>query len=114
MDNENLSMAARAACADPTNDLFLSVVSVWELVIKHSIGRLELEAPPEILVPRERKRIGARRLSLHERDIFLLPNLPRHHGDPFDRMLVCQAIRGDLALVTKDGHIPKYPIKTLW
>ena len=104
----------RAAVSAPANEVWVSAVSAWEIAIKHRLGRLPLPAAPGTLVPRERQRHGFGSLSLDEKSALHLPRLPRLHQDPFDRMLVCQAIEHSLTLVTPDHVVRRYPIRTLW
>ena len=104
----------RTLVADPANEVFLSVVSTWEISLKHASGRLPLPAPSERFVPRERNRHGFESLALDEASTLHLPRLPHLHKDPFDRMLVCQGIEHGLSLVTPDQMITQYPVRTVW
>jgi PIN domain nuclease of toxin-antitoxin system len=78
------------------------------------MGRLPLPEPPERFVPRERERHVIESLALDEESTLRLPRLPELHRDPFDRMLVCQAITHGLVLATPDPAIARYPVRTLW
>jgi PIN domain nuclease of toxin-antitoxin system len=109
-----LSAPAAAAVIDPGNQVLLSAVSAWEIVIKHELGKLALDRPPERYVPEERTRHGIEALALDEEATFHGHRLPAVHRDPFDRMLVCQAIAAGLTIVTPDQHIPRYPVRVLW
>ncbi|MBW3624217.1 MAG: type II toxin-antitoxin system VapC family toxin, partial [Armatimonadetes bacterium] len=95
---------------DPNNRVFLSVVSAWEIIIKHLLGKLPLPEPPEILIPQARHRHGFHSLELDEASILRLMNLPPLHKDPFDRLLIGQALEHDLTLVTVDAAIRAYPV----
>ncbi len=110
----DLSPAARAAVVDPSRPLFLSVVSHWEIGVKSQIGRLDLPDEPSSYVRRERARHGIESLSLEEGAIDHLSKLPDLHRDPFDRMLICQAIEHGLTIVTPDAAIQRYPVRVLW
>jgi PIN domain nuclease of toxin-antitoxin system len=110
----SLSESARRALIDPENDLYLSSVSSWEIVVKHSLGRLPLPEPPERYVPAQRQARGIERCSLDEEAALHLQRLPSLHRDPFDRMLICQALTAGFTLVTPDPEIARYPVKTLW
>ncbi len=109
-----VSEPARAALADPANDVYLSSVSAWEITVKHALGRLPLPEPPEKYVPSQRRARGIESLALDEEAALHLARLPPVHRDPFDRMLVCQALIGGLIVVTPDPDIARYPVRTLW
>jgi PIN domain nuclease of toxin-antitoxin system len=102
------------AIRSPDNDVWLSVVSFWEILVKHQLGRLPLPGPPFTYIPRQRERHGIDTLALEEQAVAHLPKLPQLHRDPFDRMLVCQSIEHDLYLVTPDETVQAYPVKTFW
>ncbi len=107
------SAAALAAIADPANEVFLSVASVWEVVVKHGLGRLDLPAPPAEYVPAERRRHRIASLPIDEGSMRHLASLHRLHRDPFDRMLLAQTIQHGLRLVSFDQAIRQYPV-ALW
>ena len=108
-----LSAAVRHL-ADPANAFFLSTVSEWEIGVLYSLGRLALVQPPERFVPDQRTLLGIAVLPLEEARQLHVPNLPRLHKDPFDRMLVCQAVVHDLTILTPDPLIQAYPVRTVW
>jgi PIN domain nuclease of toxin-antitoxin system len=109
-----LSETARDALADPDNDVVLSAVSAWEIAVKHALGRLPLPEPPDRYVPAQRSARGIAALPLDEDAALQLVRLPPLHRDPFDRMLVCQALAGALTVVTPDAEIARYPVRILW
>jgi len=109
-----LSARARDLFSDPTNDLFLSSVSSWEIVVKNALGRLPLPTTPHLFVPEQRRRHRISPLPLEEEAVLQLAKLPDHHRDPFDRMLVCQAIAHGLTILTPDPTINRYPVLTAW
>ena len=111
---EALSEATRDALADADNDVFLSAVSVWEIAVKHALGKLPLPEPPDRYVPAQRTARGITALPLDEDAALQLVRLPALHRDPFDRMLVCQALAGALTIVTSDPEIARYPVRILW
>ncbi|MFM7452792.1 MAG: type II toxin-antitoxin system VapC family toxin [Cyanobium sp.] len=111
---DELSTAAREAVVDPAVPVYLSVVSQWELTVKALAGRLPLPDDPASYARKERQRHGVLPLSLEEDALRHLPKLPDHHRDPFDRMLICQAIDNGLVLVTPDPQIHRYPVRLLW
>lgn len=109
-----LSDHARSVYLDPENDVYLSVVSVWEIALKHGTGKLPLPAGPETFVRQARDREGIGAIGLDERAVFALARLPRIHSDPFDRMIVCQAQTGRMTILTRDPEIRRYPVATEW
>jgi PIN domain nuclease of toxin-antitoxin system len=111
---KELSPPARQAFADPSNEAFLSAVSAWEIAVKHRLGRLPLPAPPETFVPTQRTAHGLEPLPVDEEAALHVGKLPDLHRDPFDRMLVAQAMVGGLVLLTPDDQIREYPVRTLW
>ncbi len=113
-DAEELSDNARKIFSNPDNEIFLSCVSVWEILVKNGIGKLPLPTPAEEFIAVQRIKHEIETLSLTEKAIFHLHQLPRHPQDPFDRMLICQAIEHDLTILTNDGFIKQYPVKTIW
>ena len=113
-DDPNLSPRARALFSDPENDIYLSAVSVWEIAIKYSLGRLPLPKKPEQFIPAQRARHSIKSLALDEDDALYLTKLPELHRDPFDRMLICQAIVNGMAILTPDESIIKYHVRCIW
>ncbi|MDZ7292596.1 MAG: type II toxin-antitoxin system VapC family toxin [candidate division KSB1 bacterium] len=106
-----LSDDKRASIQDLNNEVYLSVVSIWEAIVKYQIGRLQLPQPPEIYLPTQRERHQIFSLALDEASVAYLVQLPSIHRDPFDRMLICQANVHNLRLMTDDGTIHKYPVQ---
>lgn len=109
-----LSARSRTLISARENELYLSSVSVWEIVVKHSLRRLQLKEPPEVLVPNYRELHSIEPLPLDEESVLQLKHLPNRHRDPFDRMLICQAIAGAMAILTPDPEISQYPVRTIW
>jgi PIN domain nuclease of toxin-antitoxin system len=105
-----LSEAMRQGIRDAENEVYLSVVSVWETIVKHQLGKLPLPAPPESYIPAQRERHRIESLSINEASVAHLAKLPPLHRDPFDRMLICQAMHNDLVLATADGPMRSYTI----
>lgn len=108
-----LSAATCDAINDPNNDVFLSVGSFWEIVIKYELGKLPLPQAPDRFIPAQRKTHGIQSLPFDENDARFLVGLPFHHRDPFDRMLVSQAMARVLTIVTVDPEIKKYSVPVL-
>ena len=92
----------------------LSAASSWEIAIKHGLGRLVLPQPPEGFVPAEREAHGIAPLPIDEESTLHLSRLPALHRNPFDRLLVSQAIVHGLTIVTPDPLVTQYPARTLW
>lgn len=109
-----LSAAAAAAVRDPSNDVLLSAVSVWEIASKHRAGRLPLPEPPDQLISTERGLRGVAALAFDEESALQVLRLPPLHRDPFDRMLISQTIAHSLAIVTPDPSITQYPVRVIW
>ena len=103
----------RDSIRDTGNDVFLSVVSVWEAMVKYALGKLPLPHPPESYLPTQRVQHQITSLLLDEASVCHLATLPSVHRDPFDRMLVCQAIEHALAMVTVDPVFEAYPAPIL-
>lgn len=113
-DAQELSAEAREAFADPGNEVFLSAASAWEIAVKNRLGRLPLPEPPDRFVPRVREAHGITRLDIPEEAALHVARLPDLHRDPFDRILVAQALLGGLHLVTPDEALRQYAVPTIW
>lgn len=112
--SDALSSAATEVFREPLNEVYFSAVSGWEICVKHQLGKIALPASPDTFIPKERKRHLISSLELSEQDVLHLNKLPALHKDPFDRMLICQAIEHSMTILTPDPHISRYPIRTLW
>lgn len=88
---EQLSPTALAACEELVNQLYLSVVSAWEIQIKHQINRLRLDVPLEVMIRGQQAINDLRILPVELHHVYALRELPLHHNDPFDRLLIAQA-----------------------
>ncbi len=108
-----LSIGVRDTIRDPANRVFLSAVSVWEAVIKYALNRLPLPAPPAYYLPLQRKAHRIEALPVEEAVMMQLARLPALHRDPFDRILVAQALHHGLTLVTVDAAVRSYPVPLL-
>lgn len=108
-DPSQLSRAAAAAIIDRSNDIFVSAVNLWEISLKYSLGKLELEGISPGELPNAVEESGMGILPLSAADAATSHLLPRlAHNDPFDRLLVWQAIQNNLVLVSKDSGIRAY------
>jgi PIN domain nuclease of toxin-antitoxin system len=107
-------LTPRAKQAVESGDLYLSAASAWEIAIKFAKGQLRLSQSPNRLVPSARARYGLTALPIDEESALHMMKLPPLHADPFDRMLVSQAIVHGLTIVTPDPLITRYPARTIW
>src|SRR5205814_6589563 len=101
------------AVSGSQNEAYLSVVSVWEALVKYQLGRLSLPSPADQYLQAKQMQHRIAALPLEGAAVSHLLDLPPLHRDPFDRMLVCQAIHHDLVLITADEHLFKYLIRLL-
>jgi PIN domain nuclease of toxin-antitoxin system len=101
------------ALRNPENLIYLSVVAVWEAVIKYQLGKLPLPHAPHIYLPEQRRLHQIASLLVDEASIAQLGKLPALHRDPFDRLMICQAIEHDLTFATADSTLMLYPVKLL-
>jgi PIN domain nuclease of toxin-antitoxin system len=108
-----LPVTFRDAIRDPANEVFLSAASVWEAVIKYALGKLPLPEPPSTYLPRLRIAHRVESLPVEEGAFPHLASLPPFHRDPFDRILVAQAMQHALTLVTSDAAIRSYAVPVL-
>jgi PIN domain nuclease of toxin-antitoxin system len=113
-ESPRLSRTAAAIFLDRDNERYLSAVSAWEIGIKHAIGRLPLPARPDIFVPKVREASGIVTLDINEESALHAGRLPSLHADPFDRMLVAQAIVHGMTILTPDPEIEQYAVRVLW
>ncbi|BAZ13296.1 putative PilT protein [Calothrix sp. NIES-4071] len=102
-----------SAVRDPDNEVYLSVVSVWECIIKYQLGKLPLPESPEIYLPKQRKLHQISSLDLDESAVAQLIKLPSLHNDPFDRILICQALENNLTIATVDAAVRTYSVSTI-
>jgi PIN domain nuclease of toxin-antitoxin system len=114
LDGPRLSAEARKHIGDGENPLFWSAASSWELVIKYKLGRLPLPQEPAIFLAEELRSNRIESLPITDKHAFNAGNLPRHHNDPFDRMLIAQAMTEDLALLSRDSLFEPYDVHVIW
>jgi PIN domain nuclease of toxin-antitoxin system len=103
-----LSASFRESIQNPDNEVYLSVVSLWECIIKYQLGKLPLPESPEIYLPKQRERHRIDSLTVDELSVAQLIKLPSLHRDPFDRLLICQALQHNLIIVTADAAVMAY------
>ncbi|MBD2344823.1 type II toxin-antitoxin system VapC family toxin [Anabaena subtropica] len=111
--NDQLTTNIRDTIRDTDNDVYLSVVSIWECIVKYQLGKLPLPESPEIYIPKQRDRHHITNLDLDEGSVAKLVSLPSLHKDPFDRMLICQSLHHGLTIATLDSAILVYPVSII-
>lgn len=112
--NRALPAKAHAALADRENECLISMVSVWELAIKVGSGKLKLGLPVKRYVVEHVAANAFRMLNIQMEHVGRVETLDPHHGDPFDRLLIAQALEEKLAVVTADPVFRKYGVKRIW
>ena len=112
--NSDLSAKARAAMEDDGNERFISHATPWEMAIKLSLGKLQLQVSFDVIFPGVVAANGFAMLPLSFDHYRALIPLPRHHGDPFDRLLIAQAKTEGLTIITSDPQFPAYDVPLLW
>ena len=112
-DSPQLSTDIRDAIRDLDNEVYLSAISVWEAIVKYNLGKLPLPEHPETYLPNQRDRHQIGTLALDESSVAQLAQLPSLHRDPFDRMLICQALQNGLTIATADAAIRAYSVNIL-
>lgn len=111
--DKNLSRKTKLIIEDLSNDVSLSIISLWEIAIKYKSGKLQLKVSlAEIF--NEAAKSGIEILPLDTKDLITLDSLKLLHRDPFDRLLIAQAVSNDLCLVTRDENFKLYKVKTIW
>ena len=113
-DDDRFPSQMRELIEDPTTAVWVSVASQWELMIKALGRRLRLPDAPERFLVDLPQEAGFRVLPIHERHVAVLAELPAIHSNPFDRMLIAQALVENLELVTGDDVLRGYPVRTIW
>ena len=111
---EKLSEKVLDACQNTDNHLILSIASIWEMQIKIQLGKLKLRHPLRYLIENQQNVNKFQILPVSVSHIYMLENLPMHHRDPFDRVLICQAVEDELLLVSKDSVLSEYPVTLYW
>ena len=112
--NRTLPVKARAALADQDNECLLSLVSVWELAIKAGLGKLRLALPVQRYVVEHVAANSFRLLDIQIAHVGRVESLPPHHGDPFDRLLIAQALEEKIPVVTAEPVFRDYGVKRIW
>lgn len=113
-DSPRLSPRAREVFGATGNEIFVSPVSSWEIALKFRKGQIDLPEQAETYLPRQRRKHLISSLPIQEIDALIAAGLPRIHADPFDRLLIGQALANGLTILTPDRHIAAYDVSTLW
>ncbi len=113
-DHTQLSSRALAICQDRENTILLSIASVWEMQIKIQLGKLKFSLPVEDKIQRQQEMNGLEILSISLKHVFTLDQLPHHHRDPFDRLLMAQCINEGIPMISYDSLLQPYPVQIIW
>jgi len=113
-DPSKLSSRALALCQDPANSLLFSVASAWEMQIKVQLGKMELSQPLANIIADQQQSGNIELFPVILTHVLALENLPGHHKDPFDRLLIAQAIVENAVLVSRDEVFKQYPVNVQW
>lgn len=113
-DDTRLSGRARELIADSANDVYFSVASGWEIVVKAGLRRVLLPDDPDRFISEQLSVNAFQVLPVHLRHALRIYTLPDLHRDPFDRMLVAQAVSEELVLLSGDPQIARYPVEVVW
>lgn len=113
-DPSKLSARTLEACQSDANVVLLSVVSAWEMQIKSQLGKLELGLPLSEILSSQQVSNQISILPVALDHVLALQDLPHHHGDPFDRLLIAQAVVEEAVLVSHDSSFSRYSVQLLW
>jgi len=117
-EDEKLSEKAGAAIRNPDNEIYVSTITYWEISLKYSISKIELEGITPEQLPQKAKEIGIKTLEVSEYEASTFYKLPKvKHKDPFDRIIIWQAINRNITLISKDKKMSdyqKFGLKILW
>jgi len=113
-DDPKLSGRARESIEDPGNAILLSMASMWEMAIKASLGRLQLARPFGVLMPDQLQQNMIELMPIELHHVVQVASLPFHHRDPFDRLIVAQALIERIPIVGVDGDFDAYGIQRIW
>ena len=111
--NEKLPGRSKREIENPNNTVFLSVVSLWEVIVKQQLGKLPLPKPAAQYVPEQRDRHRILSLNLDESAVKRLSDLPLIHRDPFDRMLICQSLDRGIRMASSDPIMTEYAVSLI-
>jgi PIN domain nuclease of toxin-antitoxin system len=112
-DEQTIPAATRQMLADPANSLAVSVVSIWEIAIKRRLGKLTLSQPTQAIID-ELTRLDIALVPILSQHVLLVEQLPLHHSDPFDRLIIAQAMVENQIIVSRDRYFATYPVSVRW
>jgi len=113
-DVENIGVAGQTILADKDAELYLSTASTWEIAIKAQIGKSTLPEPPPRYIPKRLAEQNIQALTINQIHALKVYDLPLHHRDPFDRIIIAQAMVEEMVVLTSDRDFGKYPVQVVW
>lgn len=113
-NDSKLSKKAKSLFLNSKNEILFSFAGIWEMAIKINLGRLSIDQSLKEFIKHHIKGNDIKLLSIELNHILLLENLPHHHRDPFDRLLICQAIAENIPIISSDKDLDLYTIKRIW
>lgn len=111
---ERLSEKVRKLILRKDTELFLSAASAWEIAIKYALGKLKLPVPPSEYVPDRMAKNGIDSIPVLSNHALRVAEMPLHHRDPFDRLIIAQALIEKFTIITSDRHFESYTVDVLW
>lgn len=111
---DKIGDAARKIIADGSQEIYLSAATAWELSIKMRLGKLQFPVPPSSSVPAFMAKQGLRPLAISHAHAVKVYDLPLHHNDPFDRLIIAQALAEEMVILTSDWAFKKYAVELVW
>jgi PIN domain nuclease of toxin-antitoxin system len=112
--NSRLSSDARSLIEDTANDKFVSIVSLWEIALKFSLGKLNLTDDFDVLFPNQLRINGFEELAIETKHFYEIVKMPFHHRDPFDRLIIAQAISEKMSVISIDTAFDDYTVSRFW
>ena len=116
LNNEpsRLSETVRQLCQSGMHEFYLSLASPWEMQIKHQLGKLSLDVPLDELIQRNIQSNYIQLLPIESKHISHLERLPFHHNDPFDRVIIAQAVVEQMTIISVDSAFSAYSVAVIW
>jgi len=112
--SEKIGEAGLEVLANGRAEVYLSAASAWEVAIKVQLRKIDLPEVPGSYIPKRLAEQGIRSLSITQSHALKVYDLPRYHGDPFDRLIIAQAIAEEMTILTSDRDFEKYPVQVVW